>query len=547
MSIWSKIDRALDQTRKHVLNYAAILAVLLVSVLVVEDVIFYKSEVEAIDVAPALAGQISGEALATELRDGIELDWHNAAQSSPINVIQSSASEPDITISGTNLQIRYIAKLLRSLFGRPAAELSGRMVPDLSVQPPDLSQRSPGSPTVEGPRVRLTLRNSIATVNPYFDEAGPLDQVMAHAARASLAQIDPYAAVVAYSQGSLAEKQQALRLAIVTLAAEPGRARSGRGYLANATAFYQLGRGSNAEEDIKSATDNFIKAIDASGKPEPDYRQRSMAHDGLAIIYTENRDWANAQIQIKEALDDQPGYDSAIYHQVQVADRISEAFFPDEHEGTYCEAEQEFRKARVGYCDFVNDHPGFVVAYTQNATMQLERLHWLRIAGRQPPVCPSIPDPKPRHEACGIPTASSLSDDIASARKAFEDAVFWDGGNPMSWFQSANFLYELQDGQYRQAETDPVQRVQLLREAVDDYKAAVRLNDWDYYIWYRYAETLRNLANLDDGSRESDTSDAVFAYCKSIETNGREPGLVESAKQNLVKLRRDCPPLAGAK
>jgi tetratricopeptide (TPR) repeat protein len=522
MSFWGAFDAALDNTRKHVLNVLAILASALVVALVLNDALGGNYEVEKIDVAQALADRISGDVIASQLRDGIWNNWHKAAQSSPINVIQKSADEPDIVISGTNLPLRYMAKLLRRIFQQPVSEISGELLP--AQESPKPAVGFPAEEKVDSgsgaPYVRLVLRDSSATPNRYFDETDSLDKVIRDAAAASLEQIDVYAAVLAYSQGTPDQKQKALQLARITLSQEPKNAPHGRAYLVQATALYQLGRGDEAKDFFKKAVEDF-------SKPSRDARQLSVAEDGLSIIYTNERDWTNAKAAVAAALAAQPNYDSALYHQVEIEDAIYRAFF-DGKSTNFCEAEKAFYNALIGYRDFISDNPGFDVAYTQTATMQFLRLHWMRIKGHSIPECPTSTH---RHE---------LLDEIKDVEAAAREAITYDAGNPISWFQAANLSYELQDQTYLESEQSSEGRLKLLRTAVDRYKVALSLNPDDFYIWHRYGEALVALADLDSEGRKTWLEQASHVYCKSISTNKNDKGYAEAAKDILNKIGGIC-------
>jgi tetratricopeptide (TPR) repeat protein len=510
----------LDAARKHLLNMLAIAATLFVAAVIISDIYKGGYEVGMVEVPATLAASISGDTVAAELRDGIGIGWRKASNSSPINLIQKDADEPAITISGTNLPLRYVAKLLRKLAGVPIVEFSGEMLPAsqpaLVAATPD---PAPGSQASD-PIVRLILRSNTGAANPFFDETAPADQVVDDASLALLSQIDPYVAIVAGSQGTHAQRQRALRLAKETLvrASEGSR---GQAYLAEGTALYQLERPDEAEKLFKNA-------IDELKNQKGDQRLLAVAYDGLAIVYAGTQNWERAREAVRNSLAAQPDYDSAKYHEIEIDDRIAKTFYGFEGLGDACQAERSYHTALGGYEQFLKQHPGFSIAYTQQALMRFLRLNWRRKPDHHLAVCGNVPAPAP------------LKDEITEAKRAFDDAVAEDTENYNAWYQSANLLYELQDPQYAESETDPVKQLALVAESVDRYRSGARLDVADFYFWYRYGEALVRLSELLPARAQAAQAEAVTAYCRSMQTNLRDTGYLDSAKDMIARLHGDC-------
>ena len=174
----------LDRARKIVLNLAALLAGTFVVGYVVVDAFSGRYEVQTIEVPSELQKVISGDEIAARLRDGMASDWRKAAVTSPISAYQKDAGEPEIVITGTNLSLRYVSKLIRRILGHSIVELSSELTPgpeDTNKMGDDAGKDHAGIG-----RVRLILRKSDFSANTYFDGSGPLDQVIADGALASL-------------------------------------------------------------------------------------------------------------------------------------------------------------------------------------------------------------------------------------------------------------------------------------------------------------------------------------------------------------------------
>ena len=520
MSMFARADSFLDSLRKHILNILAIVASVFVVALIIKDMYSGGFEVEIIEVAPGPTVGIAGSGASEVLLDGIGREWHKAVADSPINVIIKESDEPAIAIGGTNLPLRYVAKLIRRFFGHPIVELSGQML--LATPLPPIAGAI-STPSVPGStQVRLLLRNSEALTNPYFDHSGTLDQVMEAAALASLEQIDAYAAVIAGSQGTRAQQERALRLAKVTLASEAKKVSHGRGYLAEATARYKL-------RDLDGAETFFNRAASAFSGDAPDDKQFAVAEDGLAIIYTNKREWKKAEDALTFSLSKWKNYDSALYHQVELNDYESRSFFGENEDSSgFCTAEAAFQTADRKYDEFIGDHPGFAVAITQMATMHVLHLRWRRMTQLEVKVCPGLSNP------------GALDAEVASTMKLLQDAVEQDADNPYGWYESAALYYELQDSQYRLSETEPAARLALVKEAVSRFKKTTDIEDGNWYFWYRYGEALLTVATLDPAEREAKNVEARTAYCRSIATNKSDPGYIVAAQMNLRKIGLEC-------
>ena len=348
---WQRTGTFLDSLRKAFINAAALFATAFVLWVVVEEMATGDYEVTTIDVSPHLAQDLPGEAVSAALGDRITDDWRKASQSSPIRLIKQDNEEPTITIGGSNLSIRYVAKMLRRQFHRPITEIGGGMVevkaPGSGDALKGAAQPASGAGEVKSVvplTVRLTLRNSAVPQSAFFDEEGPFDTVIQDAALASLGQIDPFAAVLAGSQGTLDQRQQALRVARTTLAKERDGPQAGKSLLAEATAYVGLGRWEQAETDLN-------RAVAELQRPGADRTLLPFAHDGLATVYIVNRDWSKADEQASESLRGKEGkYDSAEYHRIEIKDEISRAFFGIGYDGTSdpCPARTEFPGSRAG-------------------------------------------------------------------------------------------------------------------------------------------------------------------------------------------------------
>ncbi len=532
----NRLSAFLDATRKNLLNVVAIVATGFVVWVIAHQMFLGDYEVMTIEVPSSLAQKASGEVVSAAIRDGIAEDWRRAANSSAINVIQRDKEEPDVAIGGTNLPLRYVAKVLRREFRHPIVEITGQMIEvdphPISVLLPVLTEGEAtpsGRPVIplSSPTVRLTLRNSEGPQVPFFDEEGKLDDVIQNAALASLEQIDPFAAVLAGSQGTPDQRLQALRVAKSTLKTltEDGAidAQVGKALLAEATAFFSLRRNDEAEIFLQ-------RAIQALAHPIPDHKLLSVAQDGLAIVYIQSQQWPRARQAVEKSLKERNDYDSAKYHAVEIDDKVSRAYFSvgADGGGNACLAESSYWAAVKGYTSFFADNPRFSIAYTQYATMRLIRLHWLR-AGNMLPDC------------LNLQKDTTLEADKKDTKDALEQATTEDRNNNQAWFQYANLLYELQDPQYVDSENNLTLRGFLLRDAEEGYRKALYLDSGDYYVWFRFAETLSQDVDLRPIHADDLRRQAIAAYCSSVTNNRRDLGLIEAAKVAVEKLHGTCP------
>jgi hypothetical protein len=165
--------------------------------------------IEPIDVPAASSKDIQDkDGVAAHLRDEIGITWHKVFSGAVVKPIVHDPDEPTINVSGTTFPLRYFASLVRERLGFPIIRISGQILPvDL------LSANGKGAADAavsSEQHARLILRTSNSTSGPFFDEEGSYIDIIKHAAVATLAQIDPYAAAGAMAEGDEVEQQKAL-------------------------------------------------------------------------------------------------------------------------------------------------------------------------------------------------------------------------------------------------------------------------------------------------------------------------------------------------
>jgi hypothetical protein len=208
-----KVENAFERCRKFAINVLAICASGLIAYAVIAEVFSGSYLIEPIDVPAAFSKEIQDkDGVAAYLRDEIGITWHKVFSSAVVKPIVQNSDEPTINVSGTSFPLRYFASLVRERVPiiRPIIRISGQILPvdSLSANGKGAADAAVSSEW----HTRLILRTLNSTSGPFFDEEGSYIDVIKHAAVATLAQIDPYAAAGAMAQGDEVEQQKALIL-----------------------------------------------------------------------------------------------------------------------------------------------------------------------------------------------------------------------------------------------------------------------------------------------------------------------------------------------
>jgi tetratricopeptide (TPR) repeat protein len=367
------------------------------------------------------------------------------------------------------------------------------------------------------------------------DEEGLYIDVIKHAAVATLAQIDPYAAAGAMAQGDEVEQQKALIL--VKSALNKSRAEERppwqyrwlpfesdlpRGELTEANVLFQLGKFSDAREHFEAASKEF-QLRDRHGS------RWFAADDGLATTFIKENRLEEAKDAIKRSLEENPQYDSALYHSAEIDDNMSRRFFLEQTLSSFCEAEKSFAEAREKYTRLLEDHPTFAIGYTQEGTMMLIRLNWLRSHSIQN--CDE-PNAKP------VEPSVVVQKWISETKQVLTVATIVDSKNPESWYELANLQFQLQNKNINYSITTQAERIKSLSEAIKDYNIAISLNPDDFNMWFRLGVALSSVATLNQKSSKSLLNLASNAFCKALDLNKPHQTMIYTIKNELAKLSR---------
>jgi tetratricopeptide (TPR) repeat protein len=521
----NKFEDWLDRLRRMAVNIAVVIATVLVVGMIVAQVFSGSYLIEPLNISKNLSDKIPDEAgLAAELRDEVGAAWHRAFSETAIKPVVQESDQPDVKVGETELPVRYIAQLIRDISGYPIVRVSGHVLP-----PPPDKAASKTTDEQDGTLVRITLTTTSRASGPFFDESGRYPEIVRKAAVQTLAQIDPFAAAWALTQGNAEDRQHALTLAKSAL--KDSRSREWptwvyrflgiksdvpRGELAVGSALFSIGDDEQAREHFKAANEEYALR-EGSGK------RWYAADDGIATTFIREKRFNDARAAVRNALEDRPDYDSAKYHLAEITDNEARAFYRGERNVslTFCQAEQLVKRAKAEYTELLADHPLFAIAYTQEGTLLLIRLNWIR---QQHPI--------PSCEG-GYANAGDLDTQLKEARNLLTTATVEDSGNPQSWFQLANLLYEMQDPLFSGSSKDSRVRADLLEEAEGNYRQSISLLPDDFYIWYRFGQTLSAHALLNPEAADQLKREAISAFCRALALNKNDQTMIQTIKNAL--------------
>jgi hypothetical protein len=529
---------ALGRWRAALLNLIIVAATLVATLAVVLSVWSGSYTIEPIT-APGMLDHetVEKDSTAARLRDEIGYLVKAASAGALVKPAANDATEPQISVVGTSLPLRYLAGQIRDAIGRPLMRIEGR----ISVRDShDTPYPERGDCVSETGSVHLVLSVASSTTGPFFDCWGSHPAVLREGALATLEQIEPLTAASYLAQGDKAARDKARSIVERTLA----RLRRDEWPVWVQRSFSlrsDIPRAELVRANILVGDGDLVNAELCFNRANAEFRQRQIddrqwypALDGLATLQIirgekDNNAFALAEKFVTEALALEPVYDSALFHAAELADHQSRVVLRDFDSPETCEALKKLRTAQDRYEFLLSHYPDFTYAYNSYGIMLLQLSAFIK---RNASTRCGSEDNSP--DALSA-TVSRLEEKIESL---FRAAVVRDPNMLESWFQWGILLFQKQQLDWFPYESRPARdRIDLLNRALGNYAMASKTKGSEAYIWYLRAQALEALLEMEVSSRETRTQEAVTAYCNSARFFGVESTDGNTSLRAARKLR----------
>ena len=519
-------------TRKAVVDIAIVAAVGLLAFSILSDVWSSAYSIGAIDVPDTFGKEVEDrDGIATALRMEVGRLANEAQTGVAVKPDVPEASEPDLSVAGTKIPLRYAAGLARTLLKLPYVSITGQLLPPdagpaAPLEPEDQACRvEPGDgPERSGKPMRLVLSRTDAATGPFFDCTGPFPAILHRGAWATLKLVDPFAAATLLSKKagpSSADQRRAILMIRDGLAT--ARAQEMPLWLQAvfpiwpdrvSRAHLSLGNVYLAIDDQGRAQQEFSAASDEAAARSLFGHRSAAAEDGESIVALNisQRDRAHpgphafgvARARACAALRLKPDLDSAAYHLAQSEDYRARYRLANDAAYT-CSAGAIAQSACSLYSRLLLEHPAFTIAYVQQGELILQRLDHLMKTGQDG--CAAL----------GNEARARLEADLARfADASFATAVMLDPkGNFDPWLQWGILNFVLQQHPIMDVDRQPQARLQRIDKALGRYRVALTLDRANFYIWFRVAEALSARASLDPFDRDRDADLARTAACEA--------------------------------
>ncbi|MBV9288530.1 MAG: tetratricopeptide repeat protein [Hyphomicrobiales bacterium] len=403
---------------------------------------------------------ISAETVSSRIRDEmtkLEQESRMGGEENIVKAIVEGNSAPEINVLGTSISVRYIADALRDMLRYP--KISGELSfvdQSQSDEESDAEEtNSATSPPGRPPKVRLVLRLSHDRKWLYETE-GTYDEVVRDGALAALKVTDPYPAAI-YLSRRRAEHAEAL--ALIDRALTMRRSVDARGELARAYVLMDMGK--HRYDDARKA---FNKANDDHGG------NWDAALDGLAVLDIYEKDYDQARKDAEQAINANPRYDFALYHDAQADDEHFRAFVSGQIRMDICGALAKARDARKKYDNLIKQNPNFGAAYSQEAIMLAKELAYVLV---NPPLKCESETTNPRE------AASSINNLAGTINSLFEMGLARDPNFFNGWYEWGFFLILLTEKGVLPPDASPES---VADDAINRYEHAIRLVNSDKYL-----------------------------------------------------------------
>jgi hypothetical protein len=404
---------------------------------------------------------------------------------SQIRTVIPETNQPDLTVAGTNVPLRYFASLIRDLIGLPYKRIIGELSPTKET-----ADRRRCLGTFEGlPRseaqtdqsFHLILQLADSSATPFFDCTGSYSELIHDGGLAVLSIVDPYTSATLLSKlgddqaqveahllvlDALAEAKQNEVPAWLQRSAPLWRSVIPRAHLA-------LGNIDLDEGDPAAAIEEFNQADSEFAERDVWRRHWFAAMDGISAAYIalgakdaakDGGYFESARQLAQEALRLNGTFDSALYHLAQSYDGQSAEFLRTK-KGVNCDVTKNYNLAVEAYQNLLSQYPKFAIGYTQQGVLMLQMLTYANKTGSDG--CEDIEELK------------TLDRDIDNA---FSNATSVDpDGYYLAWFQWG-ILRLIEEGGLGLRPTVEEQK-RLLDDAVPKLEKASELQSSYFGIW----------------------------------------------------------------
>jgi Leucine-rich repeat (LRR) protein len=538
------IEQFFESCRKSIVNIIVVAATALACYVIVVDSLSGSYLIEPIGVPEEFSKKVlDKESVAALLRNEIGVLVKEARNEATIKSVTVNENMPEIKVGGTELSVRTVSGLLRDFVFSPYTRIAGV----LSV--------SSGEVGKSDMKVRLTLAKSDSMNGPFFDEEGRFPDVLKRGAFEALKVIDPFTAASYLGRGA-ADDRKPEALALLSSALATSRRTEApvwlqrifyfgsdipRGELIRANILLSMNNISDAKESFELANTEF--SLRHLGNPD-----WYAAQDGIAVSRLLQGDYDGALTAVLLSLKLQENYVTALFHHAQVYDFRSRCKLRRDvnpytdsdaaceltaHSGDTCAALADVRQAQALYRHLQKIYPDFALAYSQNGTMLLQEVAYLK--RKRGFGCPSEDAKLGRPDDRLMNILDKLEVDVD---KLFRDALRRNSNLYDAWFQWGILLFQRQDPELLQTHLLTVaERLALLDSADEKYETALRLVATDYYIWFLKGQALAERSRL---SAVTDwrkfANESIEALCTSMRLNTRESKLREATLSEVERI-----------